>query len=67
MRHNPKKKKMSSETGPDDVMSVIFLGASKFVTRIFDNYLQWPLLGLIPLIAVAAPTVCLIAIILILT
>ena len=40
MRHNPKKKKMSSETGPDDVMSVVFLGASKFATRLFDNDLQ---------------------------
>ena len=67
MRHNPKKKKMSSKTGPDDVMSVVFLGASKFATRLFDNDLQWLVLGLIPLTAVAALIACLIAIILILT
>jgi cytochrome bd ubiquinol oxidase subunit II len=36
------------------VVAVVFLGASKFATRLFDNYLQWPVLGLIPLIAVAA-------------
>jgi len=42
-------------------MSVVFLGASKFATRLFDNYLQWPVPGLIPLIAVAALIACLIA------
>jgi cytochrome bd ubiquinol oxidase subunit II len=36
------------------VVAVAFLGASKFATRLYDNYLQWPILGLIPLIAVAA-------------
>jgi cytochrome d ubiquinol oxidase subunit II len=36
------------------VVAVVFLGYSKFATRLFDNYLQWPVLGLIPLIAVAA-------------
>jgi cytochrome d ubiquinol oxidase subunit II len=36
------------------VVAVVFLGASKFATRLFDNYLQWPSLGLIPLVAVAA-------------
>jgi cytochrome d ubiquinol oxidase subunit II len=36
------------------VVAVVFLGASKFATRLFDNYLQWPALGMIPLIAVAA-------------
>jgi hypothetical protein len=58
---------MSSETGPDDVMSVVFLGASKFATRLFDNDLQWPVFGLIPLVAAAALIACLIAIYLILT
>jgi hypothetical protein len=52
---------MSSETGPDDVMSVVFLGASTFATRLFDNDLQWPVSELIPLIAVAAPIACLIS------
>ena len=37
---NPKQKRMSSKTGSDDVMSVVFLGASKFAARLFDNYLQ---------------------------
>ncbi|MFZ4440797.1 MAG: cytochrome d ubiquinol oxidase subunit II [Syntrophales bacterium] len=36
------------------VVAVVFLGASKFATRLFDNYLQWPVLALIPLVAVAA-------------
>jgi len=40
MELNPKQKRMSSKTGSDDVMSVIFLGASKFATRLFDNDLQ---------------------------
>jgi len=31
---------MSSETGPDDMMSVVFPGASTFVARIFGNDLQ---------------------------
>jgi cytochrome bd ubiquinol oxidase subunit II len=35
-------------------VAVVFLGASKFATRLFDNYLQWPALALIPLIAVTA-------------
>lgn len=35
-------------------VAVLFLGATKFATRLFDNYLQWPALALIPLIAVAA-------------
>ena len=37
---NPKQKRMSSETGPDDVMSVVFLGVSKSAARLFDNDLQ---------------------------
>ena len=37
---NPKQKRMSSKTGSDDVMSVVFLGASKSATRLFDNDLQ---------------------------
>jgi hypothetical protein len=37
---NPKQKRMSSETGPEDVISVVFLGASKFAARLFDNDLQ---------------------------
>jgi cytochrome d ubiquinol oxidase subunit II len=35
-------------------VAALFLGASKFATRLFDNYFQWPALALIPLIAVAA-------------
>ena len=35
-------------------VATLFLGASKFATRLFDNYLQWPALALIPVIAVAA-------------
>jgi cytochrome d ubiquinol oxidase subunit II len=35
-------------------LAVIFLGASKFATRLFDNYLQWTVLAIIPLIAVTA-------------
>lgn len=35
-------------------VAVLFLVASKFATRLVDNYLQWPALALIPLIAVAA-------------
>ncbi len=34
--------------------AVAFLGASKFATRLFDNYLQWPALAIVPLVAVAA-------------
>ena len=52
---------MSSKTGPDDTISVVFPGVSKFMMRLLDNDLQWPAFGLIPLIAVAAPTACLIA------
>jgi cytochrome d ubiquinol oxidase subunit II len=35
-------------------VAVVFLVASKFATRLYDNYLQWPALAVIPLIAVAA-------------
>ena len=36
------------------VIAVIFLGYSKFATRLYDNYIQWPALAVIPLIAVTA-------------
>lgn len=35
-------------------IAVLFLGYTKFVTRLFDNYFQWPALAIIPAIAVAA-------------
>jgi cytochrome bd ubiquinol oxidase subunit II len=36
------------------VVIVVFLGYSKFATRLFDNYLQWPAIALIPVIALTA-------------
>ena len=35
-------------------IAVIFLAGSRFATHLFDNYLRWPALAPIPLIAVAA-------------
>ena len=36
------------------IAAVIFLGYTKFATRLYDNYFKWPVLFLIPVIAVAA-------------
>ncbi|HUN54792.1 MAG TPA: cytochrome d ubiquinol oxidase subunit II [Smithella sp.] len=36
------------------VAAVIFLGYTKFATRLYDNYFRWPLFLFIPAIAVAA-------------
>ena len=35
-------------------VAVIFLGYTKFATKLYDNYFKWPVLLLIPVIAVAA-------------
>ena len=35
-------------------VAVVFLICSKFATLLYDNYIRWPVLALIPLIAVAA-------------
>ncbi|MCX5827382.1 MAG: cytochrome d ubiquinol oxidase subunit II [Deltaproteobacteria bacterium] len=36
------------------IVAVVFLGYTKFATRLYDNYFKWPVLLLIPVIAVAA-------------
>jgi cytochrome d ubiquinol oxidase subunit II len=35
-------------------VAAVFLVSARFATKLYDNYLQWPVLALIPLIAVAA-------------
>jgi cytochrome bd ubiquinol oxidase subunit II len=36
------------------VVAVVFLVYTKFATRLYDNYLAWPVLAIVPLIAVGA-------------